>query len=71
MCGRSGQGGKPARAHIIFNPKQKCKDLARVGYCKDKENCLRQMLLKGVGGDVLTSLLAAAIAVEALFHTLS
>ena len=52
MCGRGGRGGSPARAHIFYNSKQKCKDKKMLSYCIDSENCLRRALIGGVGGDI-------------------
>ena len=40
----------------MYNAKQKCPNVVMKNYCLNKENCLRKMLVQGVGGeDVSTS----------------
>ena len=40
----------------MYNAKQKCPDAVMKNYCLSKENCLRKILIHGVGGeDVSTS----------------
>lgn len=48
LCGRSGRGGHPARAHLLYSPKAVIKDPVLQLYCRGSE-CRRSVLLRGLG----------------------
>ena len=53
MCGRAGRDGLQSRAHLLLTTDaEKINDLALKSFCTDKENCLRSLMIRSLGGTV-------------------